>query len=265
MLLSLYRSLYSYRGFILGSVQREFQARYRNSLLGALWPVFNPLSMIIVYTVIFSHIMRARLPGVDDSMAYSVYLCAGLLAWGMFSEITLRSQTMFLDNANLLKKISFPRICLPVIVLCNAAINFAIIIGLFLGFLLISGRWPGMALLALIPLIALQMLFCAGLGMILGVLNVFFRDVGQLFAICLQFWFWLTPIVYPITILPEWVQRLLQLNPMTSLIGSYQNLFLYGQWPVWNSLLPVFIVTVVMCLIALRLFRQRVGEMVDEL
>ncbi|HHS7807686.1 ABC transporter permease [Pseudomonas putida] len=265
MLLSLYRSLYSYRGFILGSVQREFQARYRNSLLGALWPVFNPLSMIIVYTVIFSHIMRARLPGVDDSMAYSVYLCAGLLAWGMFSEITLRSQTMFLDNANLLKKISFPRICLPVIVLCNAAINFAIIIGLFLGFLLISGRWPGMALLALIPLIALQMLFCAGLGMILGVLNVFFRDIGQLFAICLQFWFWLTPIVYPITILPEWVQRLLQLNPMTSLIGSYQNLFLYGQWPVWNSLLPVFIVTVVMCLIALRLFRQRVGEMVDEL
>lgn len=198
MLLSLYRSLHDYRGFILGSVQREFQSRYRNSLLGALWPVFNPLSMIIVYTVIFSHIMRARLPGVDDSMAYSVYLCAGLLAWGLFSEITLRSQTMFLDNANLLKKISFPRICLPVIVLCNAAINFAIIIGLFLGFLLITGRWPGMALLALIPLIALQMMFCAGLGMILGVLNVFFRDVGQLFAICLQFWFWLTPIVYPI-------------------------------------------------------------------
>ncbi|WP_445180366.1 ABC transporter permease [Pseudomonas sp. McL0111] len=265
MLLSLYRSLYGYRGFILGSVQREFQARYRNSLLGALWPIFNPLSMIIVYTVIFSHIMRARLPGVDDSMAYSVYLCAGLLAWGLFSEITLRSQNMFLENANLLKKISFPRICLPVIVLCNAAINFAIIIGLFLGFLLITGRWPGTALLALIPLIALQMMFCAGLGMVLGVLNVFFRDVGQLFAICLQFWFWLTPIVYPISILPDWVQRLLQLNPLTNLIASYQNLFLYGQWPVWSSLLPVFIAGVVMCLIGLRLFRQRVGEMVDEL
>ncbi len=265
MLLSLYRSLYSYRGFILGSVQREFQARYRNSLFGALWPIFNPLSMIIVYTVIFSQIMRARLPGVDDSMAYSVYLCAGLLAWGLFSEITLRSQNMFLENANLLKKISFPRICLPVIVLINAGINFAIIISLFLGFLLITGRWPGMALLALIPLIALQMMFCAGLGMVLGVLNVFFRDVGQLFGICLQFWFWLTPIVYPITILPEWVQRLLQLNPLTNLFSSYQNLFLYGQWPVWSSLLPVFISGVVFCLIGLRLFRQRVGEMVDEL
>ncbi|HJR32818.1 MAG TPA: ABC transporter permease, partial [Pseudomonas sp.] len=167
MLLSLYRSLWSYRGFILGSVKREFQARYRNSLFGALWTVLNPLSMIIVYTVIFSHIMRARLPGVDDGLAYSVYLCAGLLTWGLFAEITVRSQNMFLDNANLLKKISFPRICLPVIVLLNAGINFAIIIGLFLGFLLVTGRLPGMALLALIPLLALQVMFCAGLGMIL--------------------------------------------------------------------------------------------------
>ncbi|MDD1003212.1 MULTISPECIES: ABC transporter permease [Pseudomonas] len=265
MLLSLYRSLHDYRGFILGSVQREFQARYRNSLLGALWPIFNPLSMIIVYTVIFSHIMRARLPGVDDGMAYSIYLCAGLLAWGLFSEITLRSQNMFLDNANLLKKISFPRVCLPVIVLINAGINFAIIIGLFLGFLLVTGRWPGMALLALVPLIALQMMLCAGLGMVLGVLNVFFRDVGQLFGICLQFWFWLTPIVYPISILPEWLQNLLQFNPLTSLIASYQNVFLYGQWPLWSSLLPAFVIGAVFCAIGLRLFRQRVGEMVDEL
>jgi lipopolysaccharide transport system permease protein len=265
MLLSLCRSLHEYRGFILGSVQREFQARYRNSLFGALWPIFNPLSMIIVYTVIFSHIMRARLPGVDDGMAYSIYLCAGLLAWGLFSEITLRSQNMFLDNANLLKKISFPRVCLPVIVLINAGINFAIIIGLFLGFLLVTGRWPGMALLALVPLVALQMMLCAGLGMVLGVLNVFFRDVGQLFGICLQFWFWLTPIVYPISILPEWLQNLLQFNPLTNLIASYQNMFLYGQWPLWSSLLPAFVIGAVFCVTGLRLFRQRVGEMVDEL
>lgn len=265
MVLNLYHSLCSYRGFILGSVKREFQARYRNSLFGALWTVLNPLSMIIVYTVIFSHIMRAKLPGVEDGMAYSVYLCAGLLTWGLFAEITLRCQNMFLENANLLKKISFPRICLPVIVLLNAGINFAIIMALFLGFLLITGRLPGMALLALIPLVALQMLLCAGLGMILGVLNVFFRDVGQFYGIVLQFWFWLTPIVYPISILPEPIQRLLQLNPLTNLMASYQNLFVYGQWPVWSSLLPALVFAVVFCVIGLRLFRQRVGEMVDEL
>jgi lipopolysaccharide transport system permease protein len=265
MLLNLYRSLWGYRGFVLGSVKREFQARYRNSLFGALWTVLNPLSMIIVYTVVFSHLMRARLPGVDDGMAYSIYLCAGLLTWGLFSEIALRSQNMFLESANLLKKISFARICLPVIVLLNAGINFAIIVLLFLGFLLITGRLPGMALLALVPLLVLQVIFSAGLGMILGVLNVFFRDVGQLFAICLQFWFWLTPIVYPLSILPEPVQRLLWLNPMTALMVSYQNLFLYCQWPVWSSLWPILIIGVLLCAMGLRLFRQRVGEMVDEL
>lgn len=264
-MLSVYRSLYDYRGFISGSVQREFQARYRNSLLGALWPIFNPLSMIVIYTVVFSHIMHARLPGVDDGMAYSIYLCAGLLAWGLFSEITLRSQNMFLDNANLLKKVSFPKICLPTIVLINAGINFAIIIGLFLGFLLITGRWPGVALLSLVPLIALQMMLCAGLGMVLGILNVFFRDVGQLFGICLQFWFWLTPIIYPITILPEPLQKLLRFNPLTNLIGSYQNLFVYGQWPIWSSLLPTFVTGAVFCTMGLYLFRKQVGAMEDEL
>jgi lipopolysaccharide transport system permease protein len=265
MLRNLYQALWSYRGFILGSVKREFQARYRNSLFGALWTVLNPLSMILVYTVIFSTIMRARLPGVDDSLAYSVYLCAGLLTWGLFAEITTRSQSMFLENANLLKKISFPRICLPVIVLLNAGINFAIILGLFLGFLLISGRLPGMALLALVPLLILQVLFAAGLGMILGVLNVFFRDVGQFFGICLQFWFWLTPIVYPLSILPSGIQSLIGLNPMTALMNSYQNLFLHNQWPDWGSLVPLLVIGLLFCGIALRLFRQRVGEMVDEL
>lgn len=265
MLRNLYQALWSYRGFILGSVKREFQARYRNSLFGALWTVLNPLSMILVYTVIFSTIMRARLPGVDDGLAYSVYLCAGLLTWGLFAEITTRSQSMFLENANLLKKISFPRICLPVIVLLNAGINFAIILGLFLGFLLISGRLPGMALLALVPLLVLQVIFAAGLGMILGVLNVFFRDVGQFFGICLQFWFWLTPIVYPLSILPPGIQRFIELNPMTALMNSYQNLFLYNQWPDWSSLVPLLVIGLLFCGMALRLFRQRVGEMVDEL
>jgi lipopolysaccharide transport system permease protein len=265
MLLSLYRSLYSYRGFILGSVKREFQARYRNSLFGALWTVLNPLSMIVVYTVVFSQIMRARLPGVEDGLAYSVYLCAGLLTWGLFAEITTRSQSMFLENANLLKKLSFPRICLPVITLLNAGINFAIILGLFLGFLLIGGRLPGMALLALIPLLAVQVIFAAGLGMLLGMLNVFFRDVGQMFGICLQFWFWLTPIVYPLSILPPGIQHIISLNPMTVLMNSYQNIFLYNQWPNWPALLPLLIIGLVLCAMALRMVRQRVGEMVDEL
>ena len=77
--------IWSYRGFILGSVRREFQAKYRNSLLGSLWSIIQPLSMIVVYTVIFANVMRAKLPGVDSSIAYSIYLCAGTLTWGLFA------------------------------------------------------------------------------------------------------------------------------------------------------------------------------------
>ena len=89
--MAMLRALWAYRGFILGSVQREFQSRYQNSLLGAAWTILNPLAMIVVYTVIFSQIMRAKLPGVDSAFAYSVYLCAGLLTWGpvSYTHLTL--------------------------------------------------------------------------------------------------------------------------------------------------------------------------------
>lgn len=200
--MSMLRTLWDYRSFIFGSVKREFQSKYRNSLFGAAWTVINPLAMILVYTVIFSQVMRTKLPGVDNSFAYSIYLCSGVLTWGLFAEIIGRAQNIFLENANLIKKISFPRLCLPVIVIVSALLNFAIIFGLFLGFLLLVGFWPGWTSLAILPVLAIQLLFAIGLGMTLGVLNVFFRDVGQFFGIFMQFWFWLTPIVYPATILP---------------------------------------------------------------
>ena len=130
------QSLWAYRGFIHSSVRRDFHARYRNSLLGAVWAILNPLALIAVYTLIFSQVMRARLPGIEGTFGYSIYLCAGLLSWGYFAEVTTRGQNMFIENANLLKKMSFPRLCLPVIALATATVNFAIIFGLFCLFLL---------------------------------------------------------------------------------------------------------------------------------
>ena len=105
---SMLRSIWAYRGFVLGSVKREFQSKYRNSLLGMGWSVINTLAMIVVYTVIFSQVMKAKLPGLDTTFAYSIYLCSGVLTWGLFSEMMTRSQNLFLDNSNLLKKINFP-------------------------------------------------------------------------------------------------------------------------------------------------------------
>ena len=141
----MFAALWGYRGFIFESVKREFQSQYTNALLGAVWTIIKPLSMIVVYTVIFSQIMRAKLPGVDTKFAYSIYLCAGVLTWGLFTETVSRLQNIFLDQANLLKKINFPRLCLPVIVVTNALVNFLIIFGLFTLFLIFSGLFPGMA------------------------------------------------------------------------------------------------------------------------
>lgn len=259
------KALWTYRGFISGSVKREFQSKYRNSLLGAGWTVLNPLAMIVVYTIIFAQVMRAKLPGVDSTFAYSIYLCAGVLTWGLFAEITGRAQNMFLEHANLLKKLSFPRLCLPVIVVSNAGLNFAIVFGLFTAFLLMSGNFPGWAYLALLPVLAIQIAFSIGLGISLGVLNVFFRDVGQFFGIFLQFWFWLTPVVYPISILPERLQPLMSLNPMARLAGAYQTILVSGQWPNWRALWPVAVLALLLCALGFHLFRRHAGEMVDEL
>lgn len=259
------KALWAYRGFIQGSVKREFQSKYRNSLLGAAWNVINPLAMIVVYTVIFAQVMRAKLPGVDSTFAYSIYLCAGILTWGLFAELVGRSQTMFLDNANLLKKISFPRITLPIIVVANAGLNFSIVLALFLAFLALSGNFPGWVVFAALPILALQIAFAMGLGMVLGVLNVFFRDVGQFFGIFLTFWFWLTPIVYPAAILPDRIKPLMALNPMAPVIGAYQTIFVHQNWPNWQSLWPTAVLASLLCLLGLHLFKKNAGEMVDEL
>ncbi len=260
------QNIKKYQGFVLGSVKREFQLKYQNSLFGAAWTIIHPLAMIFVYTVIFSQIMRARLPGADSTFAYSIYLCAGIITWGLFSEIVERGQSIFIDNANILKKLNFPRRILPLIVILSAGLNFSIIFIIFMIFLLLSGNFPGWVSLAIIPVLMVQMLFSIGLGIGLGVLNVFFRDVGQLFKIVLQFWFWLTPIVYPITILPEMIRPIiLNWNPMAAIIGSYQTILVKGEYPDWNTLIIPTVISILLCIIAMRLFKNHADEIVDEL
>lgn len=263
--MSMLKALWAYRGFILGSVKREFQSKYRDSLLGAAWNIINPLAMIVVYTVIFAEVMQAKLPGGNSTFSFSIYLCAGVLTWGLFAEMVGRGQNMFIDNANLLKKISFPRATLPVIVAANACLNFAIVFILFLAFLVISSNFPGWVILAIFPVLLLQIIFAIGLGMVLGVLNVFFRDVGQFFGIFLTFWFWLTPIVYPVNILPEGLKPYMFLNPMEPVMAAYQGILVDHQWPQWENLWPTVILAVLLCLFGVRLFKKKAGELVDEL
>jgi lipopolysaccharide transport system permease protein len=259
------RALWAYRGFVLGMVARDFRGRYLGSALGASWAVLNPLAQILIYTVVFSQVMRARLPNMSDTLAYSLYLCAGVLTWNYFVEVLLRSQAVFLEQANMLKKVSFPRVTLPSYVFLSASVNFAIIWGVFLAFLLVSGRWPGWVLVALLPLLLIQQVFAVGLGLVLGVTNVFFRDVAQAVGVGLQFWFWLTPIVYPLSAVPEVVRRLMAWNPLYPLIASYQRIIVEHEWPVWSHLWLVCGVAVVVAALSETMFRHLSGPMVDEL
>ena len=260
------KALWGYRQFIASSVQREIQTRYRASLFGAFWTVAQPLALVLIYTVIFGRLLGARLPGHDAvPYAFSIYLCAGVITWTLFTEMLTRLSTVFLDNSTLIKKTAFPRICLPAIVTGTAMVNFGIILGLYLGFLLWVGHLPGMAFFAVIPLVFLQILFALGLGILLGTANVFFRDVAQFVGVLLQFWFWLTPIVYPAEIVPERFQMLLALNPLKPLMMAYQRIFLDQQWPDFASLLPLSLVTVGLLAVGLGFFLRRAGELVDEL
>ncbi len=249
------RNLWRYRSFVLGMASREFRARYLGSVLGSVWAVLHPLTLVFIYTVVFGQLMKSRIPGIDDAIGYGVFLCAGIFTWTSFTEILQRSVTVFLENGNLLKKMSFPRAALPAIVLVSALVNFAIVFSILLVLLLLAGRFPGWPVLGLLPL----------LGTALGVVNVFFRDVAHLLAIALQLWFWFTPIVYPISILGERMQTLVHLNPMTDLVAGYQGILLHGTWPTWHAWLPQAILACLALAFARSLFRRLSGELADHL
>jgi len=260
--------VWRFRSFVFGSVRREIAAQYQGSLLGGAWVVLQPLAMIAIYTLIFANVMRSRLAGVDDTYGYSIYLCAGVLTWGFFAEGLGRLQAVFVANGNLLKKTSFPRICLPLIALGTAGVNFGVIFALFLCFLLVSGHWPGWLLLALLPALAVQVVFTLGLGMLAATLNVFFRDVAQLVQVGLLFWFWLTPIVYPMNVLSAWAQSWLWFNPFALLVHHYQQVLLFARLPdalAWQRLGWLTLAAFALLLWGWKVYRARAPEMADEL
>lgn len=264
--MQLFKALWLYRDFVRGMVKREFQGRYTRSILGGLWAVIEPLSMIVIYALIFSHLMGAKLADSDTPWAFTIHICAGIIAWEYFSEVITRSQNMFLEHSSFLKKMNFPRATLPVIVLSSATINFLIIFCLFYVFLIIIGNPPGWSVLAWMPLLIIQQGIAVGIGLIIGTLNVFFRDIGHTTQVILRFWFWFTPIVYPIAILPEQLKEImLAVNPMAVFVISYQNIMLTNTLPDFTAFLPYILFMIVLLIVGFVTFMRLSGEMVDEL
>lgn len=155
------------------------RTKFVRSKLGGLWMILNPLAQVLIFAFVLSAVLSAKLPGIENRYAYAIYLMAGTLGWSLFSEIMGRCVTMFVDNANILKKLAFPRVALPCIVVGSAIVNNVL---LFLAVLLIFGFFghvSGLALVALPVVMVVTISLALGVGLMLGVLNVFIRDIGQ--------------------------------------------------------------------------------------
>lgn len=259
------RETWTFRGFIFASVKRDFVSRYLGTRLGFFWAVAQPLSMILIYTLVFAAIMNPALPGHDTKFAYSIYLCAGILVWQLFSDLLNRSVGIFVHNAGLLKKVNLPKLALPIIVALSGLSNFAVILVLFLAFLLSIGSFPAASVLAAIPVLVLVVALALGLGVLLGTINVFYRDVEQTTAMLLQFWFWLTPIVYPGRVLPDPFGAILAWNPMWPIVSFLQTIFLDDRVPDWSTLVYPAVLATVFIALGLLVFRRLSGEIVDDL
>lgn len=262
---ALFKSLIAYRGFVFSSIRNEFVARFVRSRLGGLWMVIHPLAQVAIFALILSSVLSARLPGVDNKFVYALYLMSGILAWSLFSEIITRCLTLFIEKGNLMKKISFPRITLPAIVVGSSLLNYTL---LFLSLLLvfaILGHTTSLAIAWLLPLTVTLVAMSLGIGLIFGVINVFVRDIGQVAPIILQAWFWLTPITYPVDIIPEQLKSLVAFNPMFTIVTAYHDVLVYGRTPELQAVAVIAAVSVVLLLMGLFLFRRASAEMVDAL
>ena len=254
-----------YRFFIFSSIKTDLRTKFVRSRLGGLWMILNPLAQVLIFAFVLSAVLAARLPGVDNKYAYTIYLMAGTLGWSLFAEIVTRCMTLFVDNGNILKKLAFPKIALPLIVVGTALVNNAL---LFLAMLVIFGalgHWPGTALLWLPLLTVVTVALAIGLGLALGVLNVFMRDIEQVVPVVMQFLYWFTPIVYMPSVIPERFQEWLVLNPLIAIVGGYQNALLFDKMPDWVGLGSAAALALVLMTISLVLFRKAGPEMVDQL
>lgn len=258
-------TLWQYRYFIVSSIKTEYQTRFARSKLGLLWMIIQPLSMVLIYSLILSQIMSAKLPDVTTQYGYPVYLLSGLMAWTLFSEVLTRCLNVFIENANLLKKISFPRLALPIIVVGSSVVNFILMLIVMFIVLAVLGHFPYQAILWLPLLVFLTLTLAVGIGLFLGVINVFIRDIGQLMTITLQFWFWLTPIVYMISIVPEKYHTYFMLNPMTGIVMGYQSVLLYSKAPDISMLIyPALFSSISFILIGI-IYKRATEEMADVL
>ncbi len=215
-----------YRALIQSLVVRDLKARYRGSVLGFFWSFINPLLLLLIYTFVFTVVMPGTRP--PELEPYALFIFCGILPWTWFSSSLLESANSLLVNGNLIKKVLFPAEVLPIVAVFANLVHFCLGLPILLAFLVYYRAPLQMPELAWFPVVVLvQLVLTLGLGFLVAALTVHLRDLKDILANLLTFWFFATPILYPMIMVPSTGRWLLNLNPFTHLAVSYQEILFY--------------------------------------
>lgn len=229
-----FRAVADHRGLLRALTQREVEVRYRGTVLGLMWAVVYPLTMLAVYTFLFGVIFKARWPGTADLPDFVLMLYCGLVTYSIVSETLTRAPVAVLSQPNYVKKVVFPLELLPLSHLGAALVNAAIGFGLLVVFVLVQKHSLSPSGLTVPLVVAPLALLVAGLAWFLSAIGVFFRDIGQVINVVMTMLLSLSPVFYPVSAAPEFVQRLIYLNPLTYPIEEVRRVLVLGYWPQWD-------------------------------
>ena len=219
-------ALAAYRELLRNLVLKDLKLKYRGSVLGFLWSLVNPLALMGVYTLAFDYILRIGNPG------FPFFVLLGVLAWGFFANSATMSTGAIVEGGNLIKAVRFPRAILPIATVLFNLSQYVLSVLVLLPVMFLLYRVPPSGPMVAFPaFLALQLAFTIGAALVLSMATATFRDVRHFVEIGLWLLFWTTPIVYPLTRVPEEAQRLIMLSPMSPYILAYQRIFYEGVWP----------------------------------
>lgn len=253
------KELYSYREMIFELVKKDLRTRYKGSILGFLWTFLNPLFQLIIYSVVFSFVMRVQLPN------YYMFMFVGLLPWMFFCTCLQGGATSIISNADLIKKIYFPRIVLPIATVSAAFMNMIFSMVIMFAALLFSGI--GFSRYFIYYPFLLILLYALGLGFafIFSALNVYLRDLEHILGILLMTLFYITPIIYPVEMVPQEYIQWMKLNPMMHVIMAFQDILYYKREPEISTLISIMFFSLSFIMIGYFIFRKLQRNFVEEL
>ncbi len=245
-----FAELFRHQALVAALTGRELKGRYRGSVLGFLWTFLNPLLLLSVYALVFSVYFRIEMEN------YAVFMFTGLLPWIFFSSSLMEGAGAVSDGGSLVTKVLFPQQVLPAVKVVANFVNFILSLPILFGFMMFNGVPITIHALAFIPVVLVHILFTFGFVLILATANVFMRDTRHILSNILTLWFFLTPILYPLTQVPGQYRFLVYFNPAAVFSLAYHDLFFWGRWPNWEYLGILLAISVVMIAAAIVIFEH---------